>query len=193
MGCFGDCTPWTLDILYAEGLGATEAYHVDRPFSLTCCCFNRPTAYMTDAEGNPLGSLRHPWTCGCVPAFQVYDSKENPVLDVSGSSCQPGFWCPLPIGEMKNVELDITDNESGEQVGKITKKVPSAFKFFFAPDVDDYHIEFEGITDPERKALMIAMSIFLDFRFFNDNSNDDYPRQAGIQSLCSCCGASEKL
>jgi len=180
---FGDCMPWSVDIMYAEGVGATPAFHVERPLSFTCCCFNRPFATMKDTEGSLLGSLHDPWTCCGGLDFTIRDPEGNRVIDLDGGCFQAGFWCPLPIFDMKNVRLVIRDAETGLEVGQVTKKVPSAFKFFFAPDVDNYNVDFDGVQSPEHKALIMAMTIFIDFRYFNDNSNDETPRRTVFNAL----------
>jgi len=119
---FGDCTPWQLDIMYAEGLGATQAFKVERPFSLTCCCLNRPAAYMKDIDGNEIGSLHDPWTCCGGLDFTVRDPEGTAILALDGGMFQPGFWCPMPCGEMKNVRFKVKDLEKGgEEVGIVTK------------------------------------------------------------------------
>lgn len=58
-------------------------------------------------------------------------------------------------------------------MGIFRKKVPSCCTFFLAPDVDNYKVEFGKVQHPEYRALLIAMAIFIDFRYFNENSNDD--------------------
>jgi len=53
----------------------------------------------------------------------------------------------------------------------------------FAPDVDDYHVDFSGVEKAEHKALLMAMVIFIDFRYFNNNSNDGETRQKAQDML----------
>lgn len=187
----GDCTPWTLDIFYQQGHGAEKAFHIDRPASCTICCCNRPTAFMTDAEGNEIGSLRDPYNfCGGLD-FEINDPDGNTVLTASSGCCPLGLWCPLPwCPATRDIEMPIISTDSGEQVGVITKRVPGMFKFLIAPDVDDYHVQWQGVQEPEHRALIMAMAMFIDFRYFNDNTNDESSRQRAGKALCGGEGGS---
>jgi len=170
---FGDCTPWSLDIFYREGMGDEKAFHLDRPCSATCCCICRPVANMVDAEGNAIGSLRDPWDPCCGLGFEVMDAEGNKVYDMTSGACPMGFYCPLPcLPKLRDIKFTIK-NTDGEEVGQLTKRVPNMFKYMFAPDVDDYHVEWPGVEQPEHRALIMAGTMFIDFRYFNDNSNDD--------------------
>lgn len=182
--CFGDCAPWTLDIFYREGHGDELAFHVDRPFSPTCCCLCRPVAYMTDTEGNSLGSLRDPYDCCCGLGFEVINADGETVYNMSSGPCPLGFYCPLPwLPTLRDITFTITSAD-GEEVGVLTKRVPSMFKFLFAPDVDDYRVEWHGVHEPEHRALIMAATMFIDFRYFNDNTNDGTARQKAMGSVC---------
>lgn len=172
--CLGECSPWSLDIWYQQGVIGEKAFHLDRPATCTCCCLNRPAAYMTDAEGNEIGGLRDPWNCHGGLDFQILDPEGNVDLYLSSGCCPLGLWCPLPwCPTMRDVHFTITDAESGEEVGSLTKRVPGMLKFLLAPDVDDYHVDFQAVGDPRQRALLMAMTMFIDFRYFNDNSNDE--------------------
>jgi len=145
---------------------------------------------MTDAEGNIIGSMRDTYPiCGGLKTYAL-DPEGNELLMFDGGCCQWGFWCPLPCGSCSEIKFDIVDVESGEKMGSMTKQVPSMLKFLYAPDVDDYHVDFSGIGKPELKALVMAMTMFIDFRYFNDNRNDDRPRQEVIDEAKEALGMS---
>eukprot|EP00927_Polykrikos_kofoidii_P024705 TRINITY_DN22401_c0_g2_i1.p1 TRINITY_DN22401_c0_g2~~TRINITY_DN22401_c0_g2_i1.p1 ORF type:complete len:295 (+),score=54.69 TRINITY_DN22401_c0_g2_i1:84-887(+) len=175
--CFGDCSPWHMDIRYAQGLGSEAGFKLDRPASCTFCCFNRPEAYMYDTEGNLLGSVRDPFTCCGGLNFSVQDPEGTTVLQMDGGRCQPGFWFPLPCLDCNKIEFPIVDAETGAVKGQMTKKAPSLFHWTVAPDVDHYHLSFKDVEQPENRALLLAMTIFIDFRYFNNNRNDSGHRQ----------------
>jgi len=133
-------------------------------------------------QGNTIGSVRDPFPCCGGLTFSIRDPNDEKVLKMSSSCCPLGLWCPLPYGPCSEIEMDITDTDSGETVGRVTKKVPSTLKFLLSPDVDDYHVEFGRVSRPAHKALIMAMTIFMDFRWFNDNSRDqptNIPRRIG--------------
>mmetsp|Transcript_803 Transcript_803/g.1620 ORF Transcript_803/g.1620 Transcript_803/m.1620 type:complete len:254 (+) Transcript_803:1-762(+) len=183
--CFGDCTPWSMDIFYQQGIGAEMAFHLDRPASCTFCCINRPEAIMTDANGNIVGSLRDPWNCCGGLDFEIDNADGDAELTISSGHCPLGFWCPLPcIPATRDIEMSIVDEESSEEVGTLTKRVPGMFKFLIAPDVDDYHVDFRGVVKPENRALLMAMCMFIDFRYFNDNSRDGTAGGKAREMVC---------
>mmetsp|Transcript_58702 Transcript_58702/g.136544 ORF Transcript_58702/g.136544 Transcript_58702/m.136544 type:complete len:259 (-) Transcript_58702:92-868(-) len=171
--CCGDCAPWNVDILYTEGGANMAAFKLERPWTCTCLCFNRPVIEMTDANtGQKLGSIQDPFAC-CDLTFTVRDPNDEPVLKANGGCCQCGLCCPLPCGPCSEVNFPVTDANTGADVGHVQKKVPGCCKWCFAPDVDNYKVDFGGVSHPQYKALLVALAIFVDFRYFNDNSNDD--------------------
>jgi len=171
--CFPDCAPWDLDILYTEGGNSTLAFKMQRDWTCTCCCFNRPKVEMVDVTtGRKVGSIRDPFAC-CNLTFDINGPDDDEALKAEGGCCQWGLCCPLPCGPCSKVDFPIVDGKTGSNVGHVQKKVPGCCKFFFAPDVDNYKIDFGGVQNPEYKALLMGLSIFIDFRYFQDNRNDD--------------------
>lgn len=169
----GDCSPWEVDILYTYGGVQQKAFSLQRPCTFTCCCLNRPEMTMTDAtNGAVVGKMVDPCSC-CDLTFTMQDPEGNEVLKGKGGCCQCGMCCPLPCGPCSEVNFPIVDAQSGDDVGHIQKKVPSCLKFLFASDVDNYKVEFGKVQNPNYKAMLIAMAIFIDFRYFNDNKNDE--------------------
>jgi len=166
--CCGDCAAWQVDILYTQGGVQETAFKIDRPWSATCCCINRPVMTMSDANGQVLGKMRDPFAC-CDLTFRMQDPAGKDVLLAKGGCCQPGMCCPLPCGPCSQVSFPVVDASTGADVGHIQKKVPSCCKFLFASDVDNYKIDFGGVQNPQWKALMVGLSIFIDFRYFTDN------------------------
>eukprot|EP00933_Yihiella_yeosuensis_P052237 TRINITY_DN50264_c0_g1_i1.p1 TRINITY_DN50264_c0_g1~~TRINITY_DN50264_c0_g1_i1.p1 ORF type:complete len:286 (+),score=74.16 TRINITY_DN50264_c0_g1_i1:112-969(+) len=180
--CFPDCAPWDLHVLYTHRGNQMKAFHVERPWTCTCCCFNRPIMTVTDAiSGEKLGSLKDPFAC-CNYTFAVRDPADEVVLNANGNCCQCGLCCPCPCGPCAEVNFPITDARSGEKVGYVQKKVPGCCKFFLASDVDNYYVDFGGVQDPKYKALLMALAIFIDFRYFNENRADDQGGVAGAMS-----------
>lgn len=168
-----DCAPWDVSILYTKDGANTPAFKLTRGFTCTYMCCNRPVVDLIDVTTDTkLGSIRDPYAC-CDMTFKVRDAEDNPVLKANGGCCQPGLICPLPCGPCAEVNFPVTDAATGAEVGHIKKKVPGCCTFFFASDVDNYFIDFGGVTNPNYKMLLIGLSIFMDFRYFNDNKNDD--------------------
>lgn len=169
--CAGDCAPWNVQIrVIAEDGSAEEAYTLERPWTCTCCCFCRPTVTITNVRtGDVVGKMIDPFAC-CDLTFKIKDGDDEDQMYVKGGCCQWGLCCQLPCGPCAEVNFDIQD-ANGEDVGHITKKVPSCLKFLAAPDVDNYHMRLDGIQDPNMKLAAIAVAVFIDFRFFSVNAN----------------------
>jgi hypothetical protein len=175
--CFPDCAPWDVDILYTEAGNSTLTYKMHRDWTCTCCCFNRPVVDMTDmTTGQKVGSIQDPFAC-CNLTFNINGPDDHAALRAEGGCCQWGLCCPLPCGPCSKVDFPIVDGKTGTNVGHVQKKVPGCCTFCFAPDVDNYKIDFGGVQTPEYKALLMGLSIFIDFRYFNENRNDD---QGGV-------------
>lgn len=170
--CLADCLPWDLDIYYTEGGANSLAYTLQRPCTYTCCCLNRPVVEMADGEGLKLGSIRDPFAC-CDITFSMRDAQDNDTIQARGGCCQWGLCCPLPCGPCSKVQFDLGDAVSGKPVGSMEKQVPSCCKFLFASDVDNYKVDMGMVVDPRQKALLMALAIFVDFRYFSDNKNDN--------------------
>eukprot|EP00929_Paragymnodinium_shiwhaense_P119390 TRINITY_DN91287_c0_g1_i1.p1 TRINITY_DN91287_c0_g1~~TRINITY_DN91287_c0_g1_i1.p1 ORF type:complete len:283 (+),score=61.95 TRINITY_DN91287_c0_g1_i1:85-933(+) len=175
-GCCHDCAPYDVEILYTPPGQMNQLFlSISRPFQCTCCCLNRPTADVTDKlTGAKIGSFKDPFTIFGLK-FHIRDAADNDVLLVDGGCCccQPGMWCPLPCGPCSEVKFDVNDANGGHTVAKVWKKVPGCMTWCFAPDVDNYHVEFEQVANPQWKAILLAFTIFMDFRYFNINRNNE--------------------
>merc|ERR1719491_635041 len=53
--CSGECKAWRMDaVLLPYGFQGPQTMgvpfmHLERPFTCTCCCFNRPEVFITEA------------------------------------------------------------------------------------------------------------------------------------------------
>lgn len=181
--CQGGCCCWfpawntQLRVLNNQG-SAEEAFYLQRPQSFTCCCFGRPRVIVGDVRNaQEIARVTDPCTV-CWLTFNVFDANDDPVLNINAAPCQCGLCCPCPCGPCAQVEFLVEDVKSGSQVGRLVKKVPGILSWLASPDVDNYEIEFSAIQDPKLKIALLAAAIFIDFRLFNDNSNDDSRRDA---------------
>lgn len=137
----------------------------------TCCCFNRPIIQVLDGTtGQLIGNIRHPWAC-CDMTFELMDASDQPVLTSRGGCCQLGLICPCPCGPCAEVNFEVKDAKSGNEVGRLTKVIPDCLKFVVADDVDNYEVEFGHISNPQWRAMMVALGLFIDFRYFNTRSD----------------------
>lgn len=170
--CCEDCGAWNVDMRVINADGEAEtAFVLQRPWTCTCCCLNRPHISIADHEGREIASITDPCAC-CDITFTIKNEEQGNEMYVKGGCCQCGLCCPLPCGPCAEVDFSIEDQD-GNNVGNITKKVPSCIKFLASPDVDNYELDLEGVEDPLMKAAIMAVSVFIDFRYFSHNENSD--------------------
>jgi len=155
------------------GVDLTNAHrflrlHKDCQF--TCCCYNRPIIDISDGQsGQLIGRIKNEWAC-CDMIFSLTDPTGNATLETKGGCCQAGLICPCPCGPCREVNFDVKDARKGREVGHLKKVIPDCLKFIAADDVDNYEVDFGQVKSPEMKAMLIALSLFIDFRYFNTRS-----------------------
>lgn len=179
-GC-ADCVGWNADVLFTAGGQQSQFLHMSRDHSCTFLCFNRPIVDIIDVTTQrTIGKIQDPFAC-CDLTFHLMDENEQPVLQAKGGCCQWGLCCPLPCGPCASVAFDIVDATTGDKVGEIEKKVPSCLKFLMpGADIDNYHVDFNGVTHPEWKAVVMLLSVFIDFRYFSETQD---PQDVGDTGL----------
>lgn len=168
-----DCAPWAIDIFVIgpggwRGNDLHRLLHIERPCTCTCACLNRPFAQVTDsATGELLATLSDPFAC-CDLTFSIMDHHGEPILKAVGDCCQCGMICSAPCGTCQTIDFDITDQHSGEKVGHI-RKIWECGDFcpLFFEEQDNYWIEFGMVQSTRWKAILLALGVFLDIRYFS--------------------------
>jgi len=164
--CCPDCAAWNVDLLYA----GNPAFKLEKAWTATCCCFNRPIVTVQDTSGVPVGHVVDPCTC-CNLVFHAKDHEDRDLVTIDGGCCQLGLFCPCPCGPCSRVTFAI-QNPEGRQIGEIVKKIKCC-KWMIQEDVDNYEIEFGEVGHPAAKLMVLAVAIFMDFKYFNESSRDD--------------------
>lgn len=166
--------------LSTQGMAVLSRFlNLNRPFSCVCCCFNRPKADIHYVpSGLKIGSISDPWTCLCNYRFNIQDVDGSNVLRVDGGCCQWGIIAPCPCGPCSRVTFDVSDLATGRNVATLVKHNPGLIscRRRCCPHVNYYSVKFANV-DARSKALLIATSIFLDFRFFNTKDSPDEPKE----------------
>jgi len=184
-GCCAECVGWDVDVLTIFGGQNTPFLKMHRENTFTVCCFNRPVTQLTEvASGNLIGSIRDPWAV-CNLTFDLMGPDGADVLKGNGGCCQWGLCCQLPFGPCATVEFDIEDCKTKQSVGHITKKVPSCLKFLVDSGVDNYEVDLNGVENPQWKAMLFALSVFIDFRYFSVTQD---PSRVGQDGLIGMAG-----
>merc|ERR1740123_313718 len=179
-GACADCVGWHVEGVTILGGQRTPFLTMKRDSSFTCCCFNRPVTQILDkATGNQIGSIRDPFAC-CDLTFQLMGPDGQDALLAKGGCCQWGLCCPLPCGPCAEVAFSVVDAKTQNEVGKITKKVPSCCKFLIDSEVDNYQVDFKEVKNAQWKAMLIALSVFIDFRYFSESQDPNEIGETGL-------------
>jgi len=168
--CFPDCIKWDMDILYTLNDVNQKVMHLERPSTCTCCCFNRPEVFIKDVEvGKDLGSINDPFAC-CDLTFTVFDPNKVPKYHAKGGCCQlalicPCFECCCPV------KFSIED-DSGNQLGEIIKTTTCMQACL--GEGDNYEIDYAKVKTASGRAMLMALTAFIDMRYFTikDNGGD---------------------
>jgi hypothetical protein len=175
-----DCAPIQVDIDYVGGWTRTTdygAFKMKKDFTCVMCCINRPVVEVLDKEDNKIGSIKDPCPlCPTNMTFDVRDHNGDVILSAASGICQWGLCCPCPLGPCKTVEFPITDSD-GNQVGVMTKKMKGLMKMCLCSscfeDVENYTVAMKDVDNPRAKALLMALAIFTDFRYFQNTGTDE--------------------
>jgi len=181
--CCKDCAGWEVDVLWTPpGQYMQPFLQIRKPMQCVCCWCCRPSAQVVDVSRGVerrIGSFEDPCTCFNYN-FQLKDEADGDVLLVEGGCCQPAVWCPLPCGPCAQMDFTVRDAAHGGPVAHIQKVVPSIFMYCFSPETDNYHLQFEQVGHPDWRAMLLAFTIYTDFRFFNSHKQAE---QQGVDRL----------
>jgi len=125
---------------------------------------------MNAVTGEAIGYITDPFSC-CSYTFDIFDAGRNKVLCLRGSCWQCGICCPLPCGACKEAKFDITDANTGAHVGSL-RKVFRKSNLFGASDAETYELDFEGISHPAWKGMLVALAMFLDMTYFTQGGEE---------------------
>ena len=103
--------------------------------------------------------------------MQTYDENNVKQYYISAYCCQWGLFCHLPCGPCKRVSFKIMDS-SGEEVGEIAKVWSSCLKEMFS-NADNFEAHFPAMADWKQKALLLAATLMIDFRYFEKNEKGE--------------------
>jgi hypothetical protein len=154
---------------------------MDRPYACTCCCLARPemTVYWgsIDNTSNVIGKIREP--CKCIDIqMDMMDFAGNGRYSVLADGCQCGICCGgTPCGRCSEVMFPIfkynqESKEYANRQGSIQRKFNGCMKSI-ATDADNFEITFPQDASPEDKLMMIATALMIDFRYYNEDPDDN--------------------
>eukprot|EP01067_Filipodium_phascolosomae_P005891 Filipodium_phascolosomae@DN4022_c0_g1_i1.p1 len=164
--CCKDCGCYKFTVHMGSDTSSPPVWEADRPCRCTCLCFCRPKLDITDSYGSEFGTVVDPWAL-CNMTFKIQDKSGEDVMYMKGGCCQYGLICPFPCGPCGEVEFEVEDVESGNDVATLMKELQCLKSL---TDSDDYSIEFQPGVTPEHKALIMMAAVFVDFRYFDSRN-----------------------
>lgn len=181
--CRGDSRPFKMHVKHVQNNGIMdpdmmEDFAVfDRPYKCTCLCLERPKmkGFYRSETGQMFGSITEPWTC-CDPLMVIKDQNKEPQFQIHGDCCQCGIMCRNSCGKCSEVQFPIypatcTDFQPQNSIGMIKKTSGDLLKELLT-DADNFEVLFPPNASPEEKLLMIGAALMIDYRYFEDTTND---------------------
>jgi len=169
----GDCRPFGMRILHEDREEDDEAddmfLFLDRPCRFTVGCMNRPEITVTVKENGInqyIGKVVSEWAC-CDMLFTVYGANEEVVFKIYGNCCQWGLYCNCPCNSCAKIIFNI-QSPTGDNIGEINKLYSGALQEYLT-DTDNFCCIFPQNASPEQKALLLALVLFIDFRYFEQS------------------------
>ncbi|KAL3250789.1 hypothetical protein MRX96_055365 [Rhipicephalus microplus] len=140
----------------------TVVIHIVRP--LRCsnfCCFCCLQEMEVQAPpGTPIAQIRQRWSI-CHPYFTIYSPENEPALHVVGPICTESLPCKC------DVKFEVR-SMNGVTIGAVTKEWGGLVKEYFT-DSDSFNVSFPLDLDVNMKAALLALSLLIDYMFFEDS------------------------
>jgi len=186
--CPSELREFQMDIKYfPNGVDRGSWALIDRPFKCSCYCLCRPEMTIKLRSGEYIGKVAEPWGC-CQVCIDIANSQNQVKYQIDRTYCESAFlcrnnWC----GAMSGVDFPILYNDGGItgngklQDGNIERKGRSLLETFVDSDADCFDVNFPKTASPQEKLLIIATVLMLDFRYFEDNGDDDKKRGGGVR------------
>lgn len=173
----GDCRKFNMDVTHdSEGKFTMDGegfLELVRPFKFTCLWFQRPffeVNYCEDGKSEFIGRIVHNFDI-CNMSMSLLDKTNVERYTIKGSVFQVGLMnqrgCFCKSCQQAFCFIhDIT----GEIVGIIEKR-GKGFRGMIS-DADNFSVLFPIKSTLEERACILAATLFLDFRYFEDSENN---------------------
>jgi hypothetical protein len=148
----------------------------ERPFKCTCCCLGRPEMTAGSQTGY-FGKVVEPCTC-IDPLFHIYNNSNNLRWKISANGCQCGICCRAGVvGKCSEAHFEIYSAEKENFDEKLCdgsiRRLFSGLVQELVSDADNFVINFPLAATPEEKLMLIGTTLMIDYRYFEDNGNQD--------------------
>eukprot|EP01065_Artemidia_motanka_P016807 TRINITY_DN2040_c0_g1_i1.p1 TRINITY_DN2040_c0_g1~~TRINITY_DN2040_c0_g1_i1.p1 ORF type:complete len:323 (+),score=87.58 TRINITY_DN2040_c0_g1_i1:78-971(+) len=137
-----------------------------KPFHCQGCCCLRPTFdSITDAFGQPVGTVEDPCICCKIDQKLFAAGSTTPTLNAGPvTCCQLGLCCPCcdPV--------DFPISKQGAHVATVTR--PQMDCCECAGMFNRLKVDFGTVADPKERMLIFASAMLLDLEYFEQNKNN---------------------
>lgn len=176
----GSCRPFLMDV--TNCFDGTLAMRIERDYSCTMCCINRPVAkifvYDDNNQAHFIGSISHVFQC-CEYTFEIKNHEEKVIYNVRTPACQKALICNCPCQECSIV--DFTIHDASDKVVTHARKEGKGFVKNALTNADNFNILFTPQMSWNHRALLLGSIIFLDYRMFEDkHKNEKNQRRNGL-------------
>ena len=182
--CMRFCCPsnvreFNMDILHVASGGvqiATKKFaNAFKPLKCPCFCCNRPEIFVNIGEGNPIGKIKHLFSC-CDPEFEVFESNGNLKYFAHADCCQCGILCASNVcGKFSSALFNIYAPGTNNIIASISKMSAQSYAEVVT-DADSYSVGFpEGATAKD-KLLLIALGLMIDYQYFETDAGSSDER-----------------
>ena len=168
----GECRAFDLNIKLADqndNLDGEPFLHIERPCRCTFYCCNRPEITVhcvQDGKNEYVGKIVDKFNC-CDITLVIFDKNEQEKYHVTASCCQIGLHCKGPLDCCQRILFELK-TPSGDVVANIEKKSPGCIAAMVT-DMDNFAVHFPKNCSKEDRALIMSSVLFLDFRYFEEN------------------------
>lgn len=174
----GSCRPFMMQV--TNLVDNSVALWIERSFSCTCMCLNRPSAkiyvFGPNNEKMFLGEIKDVFRC-CTYEFEITDHKGQKVYALDTPLCQKGLMCNCPCDDCNVVKFAIKDKQN-KPVSQAVKEGKGCVKNALT-NADIFQVFYTQNMPWNHRALLLCSILFLDFRMFEDKHKDKNNQNGG--------------
>jgi hypothetical protein len=176
-----DITKVPMDVDY-EG---EVVFKLVRECQCTCLCLNRPEMkvyYVEGGQNHYLGRVYDPWDC-CSNNYEVFDANNNQKFHVEADCCQLGFICKCPCESCENIEFKLWSGKKERQEQSLMKRGAGNCGKNAISVADNFALPFPQNSTWEDKALLLALTLMIDFLMFEEPHDTKSSHRGGYSAF----------
>jgi len=183
----GSCKPFHMKVRNEQkGAEDADCMRCEKECRCTYMCCNRGDmkCYYTELAENGVGAEHYmgkcydPWDCMNF-SFKIFTHGEQCEYLIQASCCQCYFWmrCPCEKCQLVVFQIHEGDSKSGELVGELRRTGKDCMKrAVMGNDADEFSVDFPAKADWKQRAMLMNMTVFIDYTMFEDTSEQQQQR-----------------